>query len=210
MILSALWPQNLFKRTAVLAVLTSLIVAGIVVIPKLVASPQQANCEWRPAFEAGLSGLIAKEPPKLVPETAFYDVDDNQITIADYRGTNVIMNFWATWCAPCVAEMGALDRLQEQLVGSNIEVLAINEDRDGKAVATAFFEERGLSHLRILMDRDMKLSRAAEVAVMPTTLLINKNGFEVAAVLGEAEWDSPDIVAYLKQCFSDPETTAAE
>ena len=210
MILSALWPQNLFKRTAILAVLISLIVAGIVVIPKLVATPQQANCEWRPAFEAGLSGLIIKEPPKLVPETPFYDLDDNQITIADYRGKNVIMNFWATWCAPCVAEMSALDRLQEQLTGSNIEVLAINEDRGGKTAATAFFEERGLSHLRILIDRDMKLSRAAGVAVMPTTLLINKNGFEIAAVLGEAEWDSPDIVAYLKQCFADPATNSAE
>jgi thiol-disulfide isomerase/thioredoxin len=201
--------QSPSKSVVILAVFTSFIVAGIVVIPKLVATPEQANCEWRPAFEVGLSNLLPKETPKPVPDTSFYDMDGNEISIADYRGKTIILNFWATWCAPCVAEMASLDRLQEQLSGTNMEVLAINEDRDGEAAASAFFEERGLSHLRILIDRDMKLSRAANVTAMPTTLLINREGEEVAAVLGEAEWDSPDIVAYLKQCLGEDKGTGA-
>lgn len=199
--------QSPSKLVIILAVFSSLIVAGIVVIPKLVATPQQANCEWRPAFEVGLNNLLPKEPPKPVPETPFFDEHGNQISIADYRGKIIIMNFWATWCAPCVAEMASLDRLQEQLSGTNMEVLAINEDRNGQEAATAFFEEKGLKHLRNLLDRDMKLARAANIAAMPTTLLINTEGEEVAAVLGEAEWDSPDIVAYLKQCLGEDKKT---
>lgn len=193
-----------------LAASVGVIVAGIVVIPKLVASPEQAKCEWRPAFEAGLSNLLPAEPPKPVPQTPFFDMDGNQVTIADYRGKAIILNFWATWCPPCVAEMASLDRLQGELAGSNMEVLALNEDRNGEEAASAFFEERGLSHLRILIDHDMKLSRAVGVSGMPTTLLINENGEEIAAVLGEAEWDSPDIIAFLKECLGEDKTVAAE
>ncbi|NQV45310.1 MAG: TlpA family protein disulfide reductase [Rhodospirillales bacterium] len=121
--------------------------------------------------------------------------------MSDYKGTALVINFWATWCPPCVAEMPSLDRLKAILDDSGIDVLAINEDRDGATMALKFYEANGITNLDVLIDRKMALVKAAEVTGLPTTLLVDADGNEIAAVIGETEWDSPDVVALVKACL---------
>lgn len=178
------------------------LVAAIVAISAFLASAEAAPCSAKAAREAGLSGYVPKDEPKPVPETPFYDLDGNEHTIADWRGRGVVLNFWATWCAPCVEEMPALDALNARLADDAIDVVTIDGDRDGAKVVPEFFEKNGIETLPALIDRGMAFVRAAEVQGLPTTLLVDADGAEVGAVLGAAEWDDPAIVDFVRQCLA--------
>lgn len=189
-------------RNTIVASATMLCIAvGIVVITPLVSSPESANCSAEQATDAGITNFAPGDTPDHVINAPFYDQAGTILSLANYSGKSLLVNFWATWCAPCVAEMPALDRLQAILEGTDIEVLVINEDRNGAEVAPGFFVENNLQHLDILLDRDQKLIRAAGVTGLPTTLLIDKKGKVLSAVLGDTEWDAPDIVSFVRRCF---------
>lgn len=179
----------------------SLIFAGIVAITPSLASAEQPSCTSQGAIESGINSFDKKNPPAPVGETVFYDRNGGEVRVSDYKGTALVINFWATWCAPCVAEMPSLDRLKGILDDSGVDVLAINEDRNGAAMAIKFYEANGITNLDVLIDRKMALVKATEVTGLPTTLLVDADGNEIAAVIGEAEWDSPDIVALVKACL---------
>lgn len=153
------------------------------------------------ARASGLGGYLPNDDSSPAPETAFVDADGAPVTLADFRGTALVVNFWATWCAPCVEEMPALDRLDSELRQNGGRVIAISEDREAANVSPAFYEEHGLTSLDMYADRQMKLARAARVSGLPTTLLIGRDGMEIGSVLGAAKWDDPDIVAFVKTCL---------
>ena len=136
-----------------------------------------------------------------VPETPFLDNDEKKRSLADYKGRGVVLNFWATWCAPCVREMPQLDRLNALLKGSGIEVLTVSEDRKGLPIARKFFEVNKLRDLEILADPKGKLLRALNGRGLPTTVIIDRQGREVGRVAGVAEWDAPETVGFLKNCL---------
>ncbi|MBT6095385.1 MAG: TlpA family protein disulfide reductase [Rhodospirillaceae bacterium] len=136
-----------------------------------------------------------------VPETSFLDNDEKKRSLADYKGRGVVLNFWATWCAPCVREMPQLDRLNALLKGSGIEVLTVSEDRKGLPIARKFFEVNKLRDLEILADPKGKLLRALNGRGLPTTVIIDRQGREVGRVAGVAEWDAPETVGFLKNCL---------
>ena len=148
-----------------------------------------------------LGNYQAFDPPRPVTDVPSTDAGGNPKTLADYRGRGVVVNFWATWCAPCVREMPQLDRLRKLLKGDGLEVLALDEDRAGAPLAEKFFRENGIRNLDILVDRGGKVLRAAKIRGLPTTLLINPGGLEVGRVEGVAEWDSGEAVAFLKRCL---------
>ncbi len=143
------------------------------------------------------------QEPRLLGEIHFEDGDGNTLSLADFQGKAIVLNVWATWCAPCVREMPTLDRLQAQLGGANFEVVALSIDRAGLEVVRKFYDVVGVQHLAIYIDRLAKTMGTLSVVGLPTTLLIDRKGREIGRLVGPAEWDSTDMVEFLKSHFID-------
>jgi thiol-disulfide isomerase/thioredoxin len=150
--------------------------------------------------DGGLSRLREHDEARPLPEgLSFTDVEGRPTDFTAFRGRALVVNFWATWCPPCVAEMPALDRLHAQVVREGIEVLALSNDRGGRAQVEPFFQRTGLRHMAIWLDPRGATGRALAVRVLPTTILIDRRGLEVARLEGEAEWDRPEIVTAIRR-----------
>ncbi|WP_429912068.1 TlpA family protein disulfide reductase [Glycocaulis sp.] len=119
------------------------------------------------------------------------------MTLADRRGGLVLVNFWATWCAPCVVEMPELDELQARLGSDDFEVMAISMDRTMDE-ARAFYEENALEHLALYHDPALRLAMAAGSRGLPTTILYDRHGGEIGRLTGEAAWASDDAIALIE------------
>ena len=158
-----------------------------------------------PPVEAGAPavGAVAHftpiDPPRPAPDVAFEDGDGRRLTLADFRGRVVLLNFWATWCGPCVVEMPSLDRLQARLGGADFTVVALAQDRDGAAVVEPFYERLGLAGLGVYLDPRGQVARVFGVQGLPTTLVLDRQGRAVGALEGPAEWDSPEAVALIER-----------
>lgn len=159
---------------------------------------------------AGLVPAAAQEPrkfimhgaPKLVAALQFEDGDGHSRSLADFRGKVALLNIWATWCIPCRKEMPTLDRLQSTLGGSSFEVVALSIDRGGMDVVRKFFTEIGVRNLTMYLDTSGKASRELGAVGLPTTLLIDREGQEIGRLIGPAEWDGPEMVAFIKCAIS--------
>ncbi len=138
-----------------------------------------------------------------VPEITFQDRDGNERTLADFQGRVVVLNLWATWCAPCRKEMPSLDRLQAELGGDELEVVALAVDRGDVSKITEFYEEVGVTSLNIYHDPTAKAGRTLRAPGLPTTLVIDRNGGEIGRVLGDAEWDDDEVIALLKAAIAE-------
>ena len=141
--------------------------------------------------------FILHDAPRPVVDIAFVDQAGTQQTISAYRGKVVLLNIWATWCAPCRREMPTLDRLQARLGSSNFEVVALSIDRVGSGAVQAFYDETGVRHLASYLDRSGKSQHDLGVFGIPTTLLIDRDGHEVVRLIGPAEWDAPTMITFL-------------
>jgi thiol-disulfide isomerase/thioredoxin len=116
----------------------------------------------------------------------------------------VLLNFWATWCAPCIREMPALDRVQARFEEAGLTVVAVSEDFAGLPVVRPFFERLKLEHLQVYLDVDFALLKALGVQGLPTTLLIDRQGRLVGGLEGPAEWDEDDAAALIRYYLSEP------
>jgi thiol-disulfide isomerase/thioredoxin len=139
------------------------------------------------------------EQPRPVPELRIQDDQGHELTLADFRGRVVLLNVWATWCVPCRQEMPTLDRLQARLGGKNFLVMALSIDRKGAEAVRGFYREVGVEKLAIYVDPSGKGSRSLAIPGVPTTLLIDREGREVARKMGEAQWDSPEMVSLVER-----------
>jgi len=144
------------------------------------------------------AGFAVHESPRPVPEIRFENGEGETVSLADFRGKVVLLNIWATWCVPCRQEMPTLERLQAELGGPDFEVVALSIDRTGLAEVIAFYEELGLQELGIYVDASGKAARALSALGIPTTLLIDREGSEIGRLLGPAEWDSPEMVSFIR------------
>jgi thiol-disulfide isomerase/thioredoxin len=144
-------------------------------------------------------GFKMHEEPRALEDFQFVDGDWKAVNLADFHGKVVLLNLWATWCAPCRAEMPTLDRLQTMLGGPDFEVVALSIDDGGVPVVEAFYEELGLKSLRIYVDPTVKATLRLKVLGVPTTLLIDRDGKELGRYAGPAEWDSPTVVGMIRQ-----------
>jgi len=122
------------------------------------------------------------------PAVAFEDAEGRDTAFAEFRGKPLLVNLWATWCAPCVVEMPSLDRLAGREEG-RIHVVAISQDLDGREQVDRFFERTRLSNLEPFLDGDMALMSALRIGTLPTTILYDAQGREVWRMTGMAEWD---------------------
>ena len=143
--------------------------------------------------------FIFQDPPKPIPYIEFKNDDGQTLTLADFQGRIVLLNLWATWCAPCRREMPTLDHLQETLGGAEFEVVALSLDKTDKKMVKDFLSEIGTSHLAYYQDRTFKTARKLRAIGLPTTMLIDREGKEIGRLLGPAEWDSPEAVALIEK-----------
>ena len=139
--------------------------------------------------DGGMSKMTFLEAPADLPEAVFLDAEDGEHPLADYRGKWVVLNFWATWCAPCKAEMPSLDRLQA--ARPDIAVLPVASGRNDVEAIARFYADAGIANLPVLRDPKGLLARQIGVAALPVTLILNPEGQEVGRLIGDAEWDSP-------------------
>lgn len=142
----------------------------------------------------GPQGFLIWESPRNLPELAFEDKDGRPLTLADFKGQAILLNIWATWCAPCREEMPTLDSLQAQLGGEHFEVVALSVDHAGIRVVEKFYQETDVQHLRKYIDTSTLATSALGIEGVPTTLLIDHDGREIGRLVGAAEWDSPAMV----------------
>ena len=123
------------------------------------------------------------------PAETFVDPAGKPVTLAGFKGKPVLVNLWATWCAPCVREMPTLDKVAAR-AGDKLKVLTISQDRDGVDLAPTFVRG-GFKHLERYRDTEQKLGFAYETGVLPTTVLYDAEGKEVWRVVGAMDWDGP-------------------
>jgi len=140
-------------------------------------------------------------PPRAIPDAKIIIKDGSERPLSYYRGKGIVLNFWATWCAPCVREMPQLDRLAALVRENGIEVLTVSEDRLGLEKAAEFYTTNKLTDLPLLVDKKMRVLKAMGVRGLPSTILINAKGQEIGRVLGVAEWDSIETVAFIRNCL---------
>jgi thiol-disulfide isomerase/thioredoxin len=145
--------------------------------------------------DGDMKKLVLHEAPVALPEAVLLDADDADRSLADYRGKWVVLNFWATWCAPCRHEMPSLDRLQAAM--PELAVVPVATGRNAVEGIRRFFEEAEVKSLPILRDPRSELSRAMGVLGLPVTVIVNPEGEEVARLIGDAEWDSDSAKAIL-------------
>lgn len=149
------------------------------------------------------------EQPAMLPDFAFTGPDGETMGLADLGGKVVLLNLWATWCAPCVEEMPALDRLQAQLGGSDFEVVALSLDRGGLSQVQPFFEKLGIGSLSAYLDPEGASMKALTPRGLPTTILLDREGRELGRLEGAAEWDSPDALRLIRHFTGSPEAGGA-
>ena len=137
--------------------------------------------------------------PRSLPEIRFTDAAGRERTLADFRGRPILLNVWATWCVPCRKEMPTLGRLQTVMGESQLLVLPLSMDRQGVPVVKKFYDDLHLHALGIYVDASGEAAHALNIVGVPTTLLLDQEGREIGRKIGEAEWDSPDMVALLRQ-----------
>lgn len=134
---------------------------------------------------------------RVAPKTAFTDEGGAEISLGAFKGKIVILNFWATWCQPCMKEMPSLDRLAARLPTEKFAVVAVNEDRGGVAVAKPVLERIGVRGLAFYADPGGRLSRDLGVRGFPTTVLIGRDGNLLGNHEGEVDWDQNGQISYL-------------
>lgn len=154
------------------------------------------------AMAEGPNAVPLHDTPLPLPAISFADEHGNPLTLDRWRGKVVLLNVWATWCAPCRHEMPTLDRLRAMLGSERFEVVALSIDRAGVGVVRRFFDEIGIQHLGIFIDATMKASRALRIFGLPGTLLIGPDGRELGQLIGPAEWDTPEMVAFFNQVIA--------
>lgn len=197
---------GLFNRRR--AILVSL-AAGVPVLVAFVAAtviyirgaePVGGSIGGRPkTATASSTSFVVHEAPRSLPETSFEDGNGQPLTLADFDGKMVLLNIWAPWCLPCREEMPALDALEAELGDAAFQVVPLSVDRAGPDAVRRFYSDIGIRHLGLYIDASMQSSVDLAAPGLPTTLLIDAKGREIGRLIGPAEWDAPEMIAFLKK-----------
>jgi thiol-disulfide isomerase/thioredoxin len=159
-----------------------------------------------PLAHGEVAALTMASKPLKLPDLAFEDADGKPKKLSDWQGKTVLVNLWATWCVPCRKEMPSLERLQTKLKGPNFEVVAINIDTRDPEKPKAFLKDANLADLGYFNDQKAKvfqeLKSIGRALGMPTSVLVDAKGCEIATIAGPAEWDSDDAVKLIRAAVS--------
>ena len=153
-----------------------------------------------PAAEAGpVKGIDRSHKGKSAPQVEFKDGDGITVSLDGFRGRPVLINLWATWCAPCVKELPTLDRLSKSIQGGSLDVLAINQDSASQASVKAYLDHEKLGRFAAFQDSKMALAGALGVQVLPTSILFDAKGREVWRYVGDLDWTSAEAAKLLAE-----------
>ena len=141
-------------------------------------------------FVDEMAGFQVLTPPISTEGLEFLDKDGQSLELSAFHGRVVLINFWATWCAPCLAEMPSLNRLQIALGGADFQIITIATGRNETADIDSFFTTQSITHLTRYRDPNLRLALALGAGSLPTTVLMDRDGFIIARLQGEADWDS--------------------
>ena len=149
-----------------------------------------------------LARLIVQRSPAVAPAVGFTGADGKRATLASFQGRAVVLNLWATWCAPCVRELPQLVQLQSALPG--VTVVAVNVGRDNPAETATFLRSHGAGRLSAYVDSDAALIRAFNTEGLPFSVVVDPKGRELARALGPCEWGTPAAIAYIRALTAPP------
>ncbi len=187
------------KPFAAISLFTAVAAAAVATIALVDTGTQTRKCGPVPD---GLAAFQLAADSTAVPSVQYTDATGTLRDLGEFRGRGVVLNFWATWCAPCVREMPSLDRLRAGSPGG-IAVIALSEDRGGVPRVESFYRKHEIASLGVAVDTGLRAARALDVEGLPTTLLIDSEGREVGRLAGVAEWDAPETVAFIRSCIGD-------
>jgi len=188
--------------------------AAVLLGASLIAATALAAAENNPPQLEGHSGqFTVMEPAEVPAPVPFENGMGEEATLADFRGKVVLLNFWATWCAPCVVEMPWLDELARDMADQPFAVVAISLDEAGRKEVIPFFQRHGLQHLEIYTDPEQRVGAinpsdgkdpAFALFGMPTTYVIGKSGAVMGYIQGAVDWRSEQARALLDYYLAQP------
>ncbi len=153
--------------------------------------------------KGAMAAFLTKADRPAMPALGFKDAGGKDRTLAEWKGRVVLLNLWATWCAPCRKEMPTLSDLQKQLGGKDFEVMALSLDLKGLDASKKFLDENGARNLVAYTDQSTASLAALQGVGLPLTILIDKQGREVGRLIGPAEWNSPEAIALIKAAMAE-------
>ena len=192
------------RETTIFRVLSALLVAAVAGVYAIAlirdnGEPKPGGPQVLTAEEA-LSRLSWAEVPKPLPDITFDGPEGRPVSLAEFRGRVVLVNFWATWCQPCLAEMAELDKVQATLGGPGFAVVAVSVDRKG-ADAQAWLKANNIAHLAYYNDSKAEIWTTLGMAGLPMSLIVDAQGREVARLPRPAAWGSDRGLAILRDAI---------
>ena len=145
-----------------------------------------------------IKNLIIYEEPKKIEDITFLDVKNKQLNLKDYQGNLILLNFWATWCAPCKEEMPSLDKLKTYESLDNLKIFPINVGSDNTEITSNFFKELKIRNLKLYFDSPVTLTKKFGLRGIPTSVLIDKEGLEFARIVGSIDFEDKKFVEWLR------------
>tara|TARA_B100002019_G_C21126150_1_gene525890 strand:- start:113 stop:622 length:510 start_codon:yes stop_codon:yes gene_type:complete len=147
--------------------------------------------------EPDIKNLVISKELKKINSLTFLDAQNNKINLEDYQGKLILINFWATWCAPCKEEMPSLDQLQINNKLFNLKIFPINIGQDKVNKAQKFFDDLDIKNLEIYFDTSINSAKILSLRGVPTSILINKNGQEFARIIGSIDFNDVKFIDWL-------------
>ena len=145
-----------------------------------------------------LKNLVIIKNPKLYENVIFMDINQKNVNLDNFKGKLLILNFWATWCAPCKEEMPSLDDLQTNTKLNNLKIFPINIGQEDISKSESFFKELNIQNLEIYFDAPITLAKKFSLRGVPTTIIFNKEGKEFARIMGSIDFNNKEFINWLK------------
>ena len=146
-----------------------------------------------------IKNLIINKELKEYTNLTILDDQNKQLNLSDYKGNILLLNFWATWCAPCREEMPSLDKLQNLKILNNLKVIPINVGQEKIEKSVDFFSELNIKNLELYFDNTIKLAKTFSLRGLPTTIIVNKEGEEFARIVGSIDFSDEKFINWLSK-----------
>lgn len=164
--------------------------------------PRTVSPTHKSLTKGTMATFVFKDAPAPLPKVSFNGPDGKAMSLDDFKGKVVLLNLWATWCAPCKLEMPHLDKLKAKLGSDRFDVVTVSVDRGSPEKPQKFFNDIKISSLVLYHDPDAQIGFTLMAIGMPTTLLIDPEGREIGRLVGPADWDSPDAMNLIRAQLS--------
>jgi thiol-disulfide isomerase/thioredoxin len=171
--------------------------------PRKPTETAQPASGLRQLAKGPMAAFVVKPAGDPIANIVFQDESGTETNLDKWKGRVVLLNLWATWCAPCRKEMPELDALQKKLGSTDFEVVALSLDRQGATTARKFLDETKATNLKLYVDSSARALDAVKAPGLPATILVDREGREVGRLVGPADWASPEAVALIEKVIAE-------